>query len=274
MRMKNVPTFAYSSVGIPTSNVHLRSSGASGRNIRLTLEYDGTNYAGWQTQAKGKKTIQKTIEEILHRILQEKVHLIASGRTDAGVHAKAQVANFTTHSKINIKNLTRALNSLLPKDISVIKAETADLSFHSRFNAKTKIYRYTILNRNYPSALLRNNVHFCPYPLDFKLIVEESKALLGRHNFKSFQATDRIKKNAIRDIKRIKIKKVGDTIFIDIEADGFLKNMVRNIVGTLLEIGRGKLPKGSMKKILVAKDRKKAGPTIEAKGLSLLKVRY
>lgn len=225
-------------------------------------------------QSKGKKTIQQAIEHALKRILQQKVSLFSSGRTDAGVHAKAQVANFKTNSVIKTSSLQKSLNSLLPKDISIVKVENVSLDFNSRFCTKSKVYRYTILNRKYPSALLRNTSYFCSYPLDLRLIIRESKVLVGKHDFKSFQATDKIEKGSVRTIKSIKLKKNGDIIYIDIEANGFLKNMARNIIGTLIEVGRGKLPPGSVKKILLAKDRRRAGPTIEAKGLCLLRVFY
>jgi tRNA pseudouridine38-40 synthase len=220
------------------------------------------------------KTIQETIEEVLCKILQEKIKLIASGRTDAGVHAQAQVANFKTDSDITFNKLARALNGLLPEDIVVSKAEEAPLNFHSRFSAKSKVYRYTILNRKNPSAFLRDTVYFYPFSLNIKLMQRESRALLGRHNFKSFQASDNIERNPVRKIKKLKITKEKKLIYIDIEADGFLYNMVRNIIGTLMEIGRRRLSPGSLRKILSSQNRKYAGPTAPADGLCLLKVKY
>jgi len=245
------------------------------RNLKLKIEYDGTNYCGWQVQ-KGHqlKSIQEVIQKTLQRILQEKIKLIASGRTDAGVHAEGQVANFRTNSKMALEKLQRALNGLLPEDICVAEAREAAADFHSRFAAKSKAYRYTILNRKYPSALLKNAVYFYPYPLDIKIMQREVGVLLGRHNFKAFQASGSITGRTVRTIKRIRILKEGDLIRIDIEADGFLYSIVRNIVGTLIEIGRGKLSPGSLKKILLSKDRKTAGPTAPARGLCLVKVNY
>lgn len=251
------------------------------RNIKLTIEYDGTNYAGWQTQ-NSHKSIQETIEKALKKILREKVRIIGSGRTDAGVHALAQVANFRTRSRIPLLNLQKALNSNLPKDIAIVRTEEADSDFHSCFDAKSKIYRYCILNRPYPSALLRERVCFYHYLLDISLMRREARYLLGRHDFKSFCASGSDDKDTIRTIKNIKIRKVTpnsqllipNCIFIDIEANGFLYNMARNIVGTLVEIGRSKMPAQSMKKILKARDRKAAGPTMPAKGLCLVEVKY
>lgn len=259
------------------------------RNIKLEIEYDGTNYCGWQIQNrdKTKSSIQETLEKTLRKILQEKIKLIASGRTDAGVHARAQVANFKTTSEISLEKLQYALNGNLPDDIKIAKVKEVDLVFHSRFAAKSKVYRYTILNRGYPSVILRNRVYFCPYPLDVKLMRKEARCLIGRHDFKSFCATGSNTKDTIRTIKKIAIKELchglrtmvyglnsNFLIVIDIEADGFLYNMVRNIVGTLIEVGRQKFKKGELKAILLAKNRRLAGPTAPAKGLCLMKVNY
>ena len=158
------------------------------RNLRLEIEYDGTRYNGWQIQRENKdsrhkpKTIQEALESTLRKILQEKIRLIVSGRTDSGVHAKAQVANFKTKSPIELWKLQKALNALLPKDISISKVEDVSLSFNSRFEAKSKIYRYTILNSKSPSALLKNYTYFYSYPLNINLMRKEAKILLGRHN--------------------------------------------------------------------------------------------
>ncbi|MFA4989471.1 MAG: tRNA pseudouridine(38-40) synthase TruA [Candidatus Omnitrophota bacterium] len=245
------------------------------RNIRLEIEYDGSNYAGWQVQPKGRaKTIQAVIEKTLRKILQEKIKLIASGRTDAGVHARAQVANFFTRSGMKLSRLKIALNGVLPEDIKVIRLGEEGPRFHSRFKAKAKVYRYTILNRDYSSPLLRNTVYFYPHPLDIKLMRKEALALLGRHNFSAFCAAKGKEKNPVKTIKKLSIIKKKDFIYIDIEADGFLYNMVRNIAGTLVEIGRGSLASGSLRKILLSHRRSLAGPTIPAKGLCLLKVKY
>ncbi|MDD2680071.1 MAG: tRNA pseudouridine(38-40) synthase TruA, partial [Candidatus Omnitrophica bacterium] len=206
--------------------------------------------------------------------LQEKIKLIASGRTDAGAHARAQVANFFTRSKIALSRLKLALNGNLPEDIKVIRLSEEGPGFHSRFKAKSKVYRYTILNRDYSSPLLRNTVYFYPHPLDVKLMRREARVLLGRHDFGAFCASQGRDKNQVKKIKRISIVKKNNFIYIDIEADGFLYNMVRNIVGTLIEIGRGSAGAGSLKKILLSRRRALAGPTIPARGLCLLEVKY
>ena len=245
------------------------------RNLKLEIEYDGARYAGWQIQApQAKKSIQEVLEKTLRKILQEKISTIVSGRTDAGVHAKAQVVNFKTGSRISSDKLRIALNGLLPDDIAVSKVEEADKDFHSRFDAKSKLYRYTIVNRPYPSVFLRSTVFFYPYHLNVTLMRKEARCLLGRHDFRSFQAADKKERGSIRTIKKLVIAKKGDFLYFDLEADGFIYNMVRNIVGTLIEIGRGRFPSGSLKKILEAKDRKRAGPTAPARGLCLIKVNY
>jgi len=251
------------------------------RNIKLTIEYDGTSYCGWQCQKSQipnpksqKRTIQETIEKTLAGILQQKIRLISSGRTDAGVHAEAQVANFKTDSKIPLEKLQKALNALLPDDIVITETEKVNLDFHSRFDAKSKLYRYTILNRPYRSTLFKDKVYFYHYPLDVKLMQKEARTLLGRHNFKAFQASDKKERHPVRTVKKLKLTKDKELIYIEIEADGFLYNMVRNIVGTLIEIGRGRFKEGVLRKILLEKNRKLAGPTVPAKGLSLIKVNY
>jgi tRNA pseudouridine38-40 synthase len=265
-------------------------------NYKLIIEYDGTNYAGWQVQKSPKSpqgaslrdkqvpshkrknkreriTIQGTLEKVLTKILQEEIKVVASGRTDAGVHALGQVANFKTNSRISPGELKRALNSLLPGDIRISKAETADDEFHSRFCAKSKLYRYQI-SQKFLSCFDRFYFTFVPYQFDIQLMKREARALVGRHDFKAFQGAKRKAKRTERTIKDIKIKKRGRCIFIDIEADGFLCHMARNIVGTLIEIGRGRYPEGSMEKILTSRNRKKAGPTADSKGLFLIRVKY
>lgn len=250
------------------------------KNIKLTIEYDGTNYKGWQIQQKRpeeigtEKTIQGVIERVLGGILQEEIRLIGSGRTDAGVHALGQVASFKTKSKMPMAVMQRALNALLPKDIVIVDIEEANPDFNARFDARSKTYRYQILNRDYSSAFDRLYQYYVPYKLDIRLMQREVRPLVGRRDFKSFQAADNKERMSIRNIRRASIRKDGPVINIDIEANGFLYNMVRNIVGTLIEIGRGKFPPGSMRRILRAKDRAAAGPTAPAKGLSLVRVRY
>jgi len=252
------------------------------RNLKLEIEYDGSNYYGWQVQNglragvsyPASKTIQHALEKVLKQLLQENIKLTVAGRTDSGVHALAQVANFKSRSKMPLKRMQWGLNGLLPRDIVVTKIKEVEPEFNSRFCAKSKIYRYKILNRRYSSALSRGQSYFFHHPLDVPLMRKEAKFLLGKHNFKSFQAVDSRQRNPVKTIKALSIKRVKDFVYIDIEADSFVYNMVRNIVGTLLEIGRGKFAPGSMRRILDARNRSLAGPTAPAAGLCLLKVRY
>jgi tRNA pseudouridine38-40 synthase len=264
------------------------------RNIKLVIEYDGTNYSGWQTQTSLKRkvkneklksrkvtqkaetvrTIQETIETALQKILQKEIKLIASGRTDAGVHASCQVANFKTDSKIPLEKIRLALNSFLPKDIVIKKVEEVNDDFHSRFDAKEKTYRYAILNRYYPDPFLKNCAYFFPYKLDLVLMKSEALCLMGRHDFKCFQTVDKIERQSKRFIKEIKVYKRNNYIYIEITANGFLYNMARSIAGTLIEIGRGRFGKGSMRRILASKKRASAGPVAPANGLTLINVSY
>ena len=250
------------------------------RNISLTIEYDGTNYFGWQTQRLPasscirlkKKTIQETIEKSLRIILREKVSLTASGRTDAGVHAEAQVANFRTNSVLPLNKIQLSLNSLLPENIAVIGIKEMPLDFHARFNAQAKLYRYTIVNRKHRSVFLNKYAWHCYFPLDIALMKREARCLVGRHDFMSFKSSGGDADSTVRTIQQLKVEKKNDFILVSARSDGFLYNMVRNIVGTLVDIGRGRL-KG-MKRILQKKDRRAAGMTAPAKGLCLVKVYY
>jgi len=249
-------------------------------NFKLKIEYDGARYYGWQVQNSKKvsyqanKTIQYVLERVLRKILQEEIKLTVAGRTDSGAHALAQVANFKSSSKMPLARMRWAINCLLPEDIKIMRIQKADADFNSRFCAKSKIYRYTILNRKYSSPLSAGRAYFFHHSLDVRLMRGEAKFLLGRHNFQAFQTAEDRQRNSVRTIKRVKIIKDKDFLYIDIEADSFLYNMVRNIAGTLLEIGRGRFSKGSMRRILKSGDRAFAGPTLPAKGLCLVKVKY
>jgi len=243
------------------------------RNIKLTIEYDGTSYCGWQKQINGP-SIQETLEKALAKITGQKVTLTGAGRTDSGVHALAQVASFKVKSRLATEQLLFALNTNLPKDIAVKKVEAVRPGFNARFRAKSRLYRYSIINSPVRSPLeIRHSYQF-RIPLDIKLMRREAKTLLGRHNFSSFQAKGGSKTTPVTTVKKISVTTKGKHIYIDIEAKGFLYNMVRNIVGTLMDIGRGKLSPGDTRKILKAKNRTLAGPTAPAKGLCLMKVNY
>ena len=243
------------------------------RNIKLTICYDGSRYAGWQFQ-KNALSIQEVIQDAIKKITGEKVNLAGSSRTDAGVHAEAQIANFKTHTKIPLDNLKLALNSCLPRDIVVTHIEEVGLKFNSQHNAKYKIYRYTIFNNDYLDPFMRKYAAKCFFKLDIAKMRKAAKILTGRHDFKSFQTVDGEEKNAIRKIEYIKIEKSGDIVYIYMKADGFLYNMARAIVGTLVEVGRGKFGVEKTIEILAKKDRRFCGPTMPAKGLCLVKVLY
>ncbi len=246
------------------------------RNIRLTIEYDGTRFSGWQSQANSKnlKTIQEEIEKAGKKLFGKKINLIGAGRTDSGVHAQAQVANFRIKSHLPLINIKRGLNHRLPKDIAIISAEVVKLSFNSRFNAKGKIYRYRIMNRDTRSPILQRFSAFSSYDFDINAMKKASKYFVGKKDFKSFQASSKKKVSSVRTIKTLQIIKNSPLIEIYVEGDGFLYNMVRNIVGTLIDVGRGKIRPDKVKEILSKKHRPLAGQTAPAKGLCLLKVMY
>ena len=263
------------------------------RNIKLTIAYDGSKYAGWQIQEKSSgvlrlsspRTIQGEVEKALRKIFRKKIPLIGSGRTDAGVHAIAQTANFRIDHPLEVTKIKNALNGLLPGDIAVTKAEEARSAFHARFLAKSKTYRYVIVQTPEKMAFLRGYGLQIRSPLDLSVMRKEAGSLLGRHDFSSFQGRDRVKRNAMTTILDIEIKKRKgldsfpflkdlELVMIDIRARGFLRGMVRNIVGTLVEAGKGRLKRGDLKKILKKKDRRAAGPCAPGKGLYLLKVHY
>ncbi len=246
-------------------------------NIKLTIEYEGTQYCGWQRQ-KGFLSIQEILEEKISQITQEKIKLIGSGRTDAGVHALGQVANFKTHSNIPLIKLPLILNRLLPLDIRIKKAERVDDSFHARYSTVSKIYHYYILNyyknEYYPPLFLRNYVYCLYGKINLEKIKKAITFLHGEHNFSSFTCSGTNIKNKVRTIKEITINKKGNIICFHFQANAFLYKMVRTIVGTLLEVGYGKIDYLEVKKILEARDRKMAGKVVPAKGLFLMQVKY
>lgn len=246
-------------------------------NIKLTIEYEGTKYYGWQRQ-KDFLSIQGILEEKISRITQEKIMLNGSGRTDAGVHALGQVANFKTNSSIPWVEYPLILNRLLPLDIRIKKAEEVDDNFHARYSAVGKVYHYYVLNsnlnNNYLPIFLRNYV-YCVYKMiNLEEMNKASIFLKGKHDFTSFACSGSSIRSSERTIKDISIIRKGNIICFHIEADAFLYKMVRTVVGTLLEVGKGNINYLEIKKILEAKNRKMAGKTIPAKGLFLMKVKY
>ena len=245
------------------------------RNIRLILEYDGTNYHGWQSQAgTGRPTIQDTLEGAIKGLTGEEVKTVSSGRTDAGVHALGHVANFTTGSRIPPEAWAPALNRLLPADIRVLSSEDAKPDFHARYSATGKIYKYTILRRREPSALYRNFAWHVGRALKLTAMREAAEHLVGKHDFSAFRAAACGAKTPVRSLRSLEIKKRGDFIEISLEADAFLMHMARNIVGTLVEVGLGRFSPGDVKGMLKSRDRTTAGRTAPPQGLYLVTVFY
>jgi tRNA pseudouridine38-40 synthase len=244
------------------------------RNIKLLIEYDGSRYHGWQIQPNGI-TVQEVLQKKLAIMTRERVRLIGSGRTDAGVHALGQVANFQTSASIPLKGFHRGLNSLLPSDIIIKSVEEAAPDFNAQLLARRKTYLYVILNREVPSAMHRNYSWHYPLPLDPDTMQEAAQRLVGEKNFASFQAADADTSNPVREVFRADWF-VGKAPFLcfAIEAGGFLKQMVRNIVGTLVDVGRGKISIGEFERILKAEDRRQARMTAPPQGLFLVKVEY
>lgn len=244
------------------------------RNIKLTIEYDGKDFNGWQKQPN-KLNIQGEIERAIEIITGgEKVELIASGRTDAGVNALGQVANFRTESTMPIEKMAYAINSQLKKAIRIQKAEEVDEKFHSRYTCKKKTYRYTINNSEQGSAIFRYMQYHYPVKLDENKMNEGVKYLIGEHDFKSFKASGTSSKSSVREIYDAKVWREGDLIQIELTGNGFLYNMIRIIAGTLIEVGEGAIEPAEVKVILEAKDRSKAGKTVSPSGLCLMGVEY
>lgn len=243
------------------------------KNIKITIEYDGTNYAGWQRQ-NNAITIQQKVEEAIAKITGNHIEVIGCSRTDAGVHAKGFVGNFITDSTIPPEKFKYAINNKLPGDIVILKSEEVPLDFHSRYCSKGKTYTYTILNRNERPAINRNYLYQVSNLLNLDLMIEGSKYFLGKHHFDSFRKLGSSVKSTERTIHSINIKKEGEYIVVEITGDGFLYNMVRIMVGTLIKVGTGKISPADISNIIIAKDRSMAGKAVPAQGLCLRKVLY
>jgi tRNA pseudouridine38-40 synthase len=244
------------------------------KNYKLVLEYDGSNYHGWQRQ-KGLLTIQEVVETCLAIMTQTPVRLLGAGRTDAGVHARGQVANFLSDTQISPARLLRGLNSLLPEDIVALELISVPKDFHARFKAQSKLYEYRIHNGPKPPALGRQYSWHISRPLKWRAMAHCLKLLEGKHDFSSFQAAGSSVRGTERVVLATEINSVGEhTRFITMEANGFLRHMVRNIIGTLVDVGSGKLTEEGFSAVLAARDRQQAGMTAPARGLCLLEVRY
>lgn len=244
------------------------------RNFQMILQYEGTRYQGWQKQESTENTIQGKLEHILTKMVNQEVAVQGSGRTDAGVHAMGQVANFHCNTKMSEKEIMEYINTYLPEDIAVIALSEVNERFHARLNAKGKIYRYRVLNSEIPHIFDRRYVYQTEAVLDMERMQKAAEYLCGTHDFKAFTSNKKGKKSTVRRIDEIKIEKAGDEIWFTFSGNGFLYHMVRILMGTLLEVGRGEKSPEMIPEILEGKNREAAGELVPAKGLTLLKVLY
>lgn len=244
------------------------------RNIRLLLQYEGTRYQGWQRQISSENTIQGRLETLLGRMCGEPVELSASGRTDAGVHALGQVANFRTNCPMPTGEMLQYINRYLPEDIAVTEVSEAGPRFHSRLNAKGKQYRYLVLNSSVPDVFLRRYSLQVVEPLNLSAMERGARYLEGEHDFASFTSAKKGKKSTIRRLDSISVEQEGSLISFTFTGNGFLHHMVRILVGTLLEAGEGKRDADSIPALIEAKNRQLAGALAPSRGLTLMKVFY
>ncbi len=247
------------------------------RTIKLIVAYDGTAYAGWQVQS-GQRTLQETLEAALAKVTGQTVRVLASGRTDAGVHASGQVVAFRTESRLVPEVLRRALNAELPRDVAVLEAAEVPEGFHATVDARRKRYRYVIDNGPVRDVFRRHYAWYYPAPLDATAMDRAARCLAGTHDFSSFQSSGSERKTSVRTVFNARVRRGEGTessfIEIEIEADGFLYKMVRAIVGSLVRIGRGARPESWLAEVLAAADRRAAGPTAPPQGLILVDVEY
>ncbi len=243
------------------------------RNFKITIQYDGTKYNGWQRQGNTKNTIQERFENVLFKMCEKEVEIFASGRTDAGVHAEEQTANFKCATQMEEVEILEYLNKYLPEDIRVTSIEEVNMRFHSRLNAVSKTYEYTIATEK-PDVFTRKYVFFADKKPDVEKMRRAAELILGKHDFKGFSSLGRFKKSTVRTIHFIEIEEENGLIKIRMNGNGFLYNMVRIIAGTLYNIGTGELEICVIPEIFEEKERAKAGATFPASGLKLLKVYY
>jgi|CXWL01.1.fsa_nt_gi tRNA pseudouridine38-40 synthase len=245
------------------------------RNLMLTIAYDGADFHGWQEQPN-LRTVQEVLTTALRRALRHQIVLIGSSRTDAGVHAAGHVANVYTTNPMSCDNVYRSVGSRLPKDLTLIYVEEVPLTFHATRSAVAKLYRYRIHNTGSRPCEQQNQrfVYHFWHRLDLDRMREAAKAWIGTHDFTALASTGNVRENNIRTITAIQICRIGPEVQIDVEGEGFLYKQVRNMVGTLVEIGRGQREVGDARKIIKSRDRRQAGPTAPARGLCLRWVRY
>ena len=244
------------------------------RNIKIVIEYDGTAYHGFQRQTDNLPTVQKVLEDSLADLLKRPVNIVVAGRTDAGVHANGQVISFRTDARIPVDRIVLAINSLLPVDIVAKHAEEVDYSFHAQFSAKSKVYRYHIINARVPSTFDRLYSYYVPQKLDIDKMKKAAGYIVGEHDFSAFRSAGSQARTSVRQVYRLDIETNSPHIFITIEANGFLYNMVRIITGTLLYVGKGKLATEDVRRFVQTGTREAAGPTVPPQGLSLIEVKY
>jgi len=244
-------------------------------NFRFTLEYDGADFAGWQAQAGGQRTVQDAFESAIEQVTGQRLRVAASGRTDAGVHALGQVVSAQIETELPPAALQRALNQILPADLAVVSAECASDDFHARYSAVGKLYCYRVWNALIRSPLRASRTHWVPRELDIPAMSKAAEAFVGRHDFAALQAAGSEVEHTVRTLARVEIEQEpsGELVFW-VEGDGFLRHMVRNLVGTLLEVGAGQRSIESMAELLASEDRRQAGPTAPARALTLVRVFY
>jgi len=243
------------------------------RNIKLLLSYDGTDFSGWQRQAD-RRTVQQDLETAIGRLTGSESRTNASGRTDAGVHARGQVVHFLTASRHPPEVFVKALNATLPDDARVLGAWEMPQSSHATLDAEAKLYRYVIDNNPVADPFQRRYSHHVFLPLDVEAMNRAAEALRGRHDFHSFETNWPNRMSSVRTITHIEVTRQGPAVWVDVEADGFLYNMVRTIAGTLILVGLGRWPEARVAAALAAEDRREAGPTAPPQGLFLVRVRY
>lgn len=245
------------------------------RNNKLIIAFDGTHFHGWQKQA-GVRTVQDEIEKVARRVVGRPVSVMGASRTDAGVHARGQVAHMITPDSIPVENLRRAIGHRLPEDIALVHAEQAPFDFHASRAAQSKLYRYRIHNAEQRpvTVLALGRAWHVWFPLDLERMRAGAAALVGRHDFAAFASQGSARATTVRTVRRIGIRAVYEQVLIDVEGDGFLYNQVRNMVGTLYEVGRGHWPPEKVRAILASRQRANAGPTAPPHGLCLQWVRY
>lgn len=243
------------------------------KRVKLIIAYDGTNYCGWQVQINGI-TVEEIINKKLTELLGEEIAVIGASRTDSGVHALGNVAVFDTETKIPAEKISFALNQRLPEDIRIQQSEEVPLDFHPRFCDSVKTYEYKILNRRFDIPTMRLYTHFVYLPLDVEKMRKAAEYIVGEHDFASFCSSGSQVESTVRTVLSLDVNKTDDVISIKISGNGFLYNMVRIIVGTLMKVGLGVYPPEYVKEILEAKDRQKAGPKAPACGLTLVDIKY